>query len=64
MYPKANRIQLFDIKNDPWEMKNLADDPKYAGTIKKLKAKLKKLQEEVGDTLDIDNSPTRRNKKA
>jgi choline-sulfatase len=62
IYPKAKQIQLFDIKNDPWETKNLADDPKHAGTIKKLKAKLKKLQKEVGDTLDIDNMPAAKKK--
>lgn len=26
--------QLFDLKADPWEMKNLHDDPKHAGTMR------------------------------
>ncbi len=57
VYPAAGRVQLFDIKNDPLEMTNLADDPKYASKVKQLTARLKKLQKEVGDTLDIDNPP-------
>jgi arylsulfatase A-like enzyme len=31
---------LFDEKNDPHEMTNLANDPKYADVVKELKAKL------------------------
>ncbi len=57
IYPIAQQVQLFDMKNDPWEKNNLADDPKYAPKIKQLRAKLKELQKEVGDTLDLDNPP-------
>ena len=31
-------VELYDEKNDPGEMKNLAGDPKYAATIAELKA--------------------------
>lgn len=41
--------ELFDMKNDPREMKNLYHDPAYAGTVKKLKAELDRLQREAGD---------------
>ena len=54
VYPVAEQVQLFDIKNDPWEKNSLAGDPKYAGRIEKLGGILKKLQKEVGDILDID----------
>ena len=54
VYPAAREVQLFDVKNDPLEMKNLADEPKYASTVKQLSRRLKKLQKEVGDTLDLD----------
>jgi len=54
-YPKIDGTLLYDLKEDPLEMKNLADDPANAGLIKRLKDKLKELQKEVGDTLDIDN---------
>jgi arylsulfatase A-like enzyme len=26
--------QLFDMKNDAWEMKNLFDDPKYSDVVR------------------------------
>jgi arylsulfatase A-like enzyme len=53
-YPKIDKTLLFDLKNDPLEMQNLADDPKYAARIKDLKQKLKQLQKACGDTLAID----------
>ncbi len=53
-YPKINKTLLFNLKNDPQEMKNLADEPKFADKIKELKRKLKQLQTECGDTLVID----------
>jgi uncharacterized sulfatase len=33
--------QLFDYETDPGELKNLADDPKYAGVVAELKGKVK-----------------------
>jgi arylsulfatase A-like enzyme len=33
--------ELFDLKKDPWNLHNVADDPDYAGTTKKLAKKLK-----------------------
>lgn len=57
-YPKINKTLLYNLKTDPLEMKNIADDPANAGLIKKLKARLKELQKEVGDTLDLDK-PTK-----
>ncbi|MDP3000844.1 MAG: sulfatase [Bryobacterales bacterium] len=41
--------ELFDMKNDPREMKNLYRDPAHAGTVKKLQAELDRLQQEAGD---------------
>jgi len=53
-YPKINKTLLYNLKEDPLEMKNIADDPANAGLIKRLKNRLKELQKEVGDTLDLD----------
>ncbi len=52
-YPKINKTLLYNLKDDPLEMKNIADDPANAGLIKKLKVRLKELQKETGDTLDL-----------
>lgn len=41
--------ELYDRVNDPDQLHNLADDPKYAGIKKKLAAKLEKWMEEQGD---------------
>lgn len=42
--------ELFDMRNDPREMKNLYNDPKYAGVVRQMKAELEKKQKEAGDT--------------
>lgn len=42
--------ELFDVRNDPREMKNLYHNPKYASEVRDLKALLDKLQKEAGDT--------------
>ena len=34
----AKGIQLYDHKKDPRELKNLADDPRYATVIREMKA--------------------------
>lgn len=39
-YPKINHVQLFDLKNDPNELKNLAGDPAYADRVAKMKKEL------------------------
>ena len=54
-YPKIGRNQLFDIKNDPRETKDLIDDPKHTAVKKKLLAALKSKREELGDGLLSDS---------
>lgn len=41
--------ELFDLENDPAELKNVVNDPAYAGVVKELKDELHRLQAEVGD---------------
>jgi len=53
MYPKVPKARLFNLKDDPDEMIDLADDPKYKATMKKLFAKFLELQKETGDTMDL-----------
>ena len=33
-------LQLFDMRNDPWEMTNLAEDARHAGTVTDLRKRL------------------------
>jgi arylsulfatase A-like enzyme len=53
-YPHNGEVQLFDIQNDPWETKDLAEDPRYADIIKKLDKKLQWWMKETGDQLDME----------
>ena len=53
LYPNVPIARLFDINEDPHEMKDLAKDGKNLDLQKSLFAKLLDLQEETGDTLDL-----------
>ena len=46
---KRNMTQLFDLKKDPWELHNLADDPKHANKLKEMRDKLVRLRDEWDD---------------
>jgi hypothetical protein len=54
VYPEAIQVQLFDIRNDPWEIKNLAHEPAHAATVAELFGELKKWQGIVNDPLVLD----------
>ncbi|MBN2137921.1 MAG: sulfatase-like hydrolase/transferase [Sedimentisphaerales bacterium] len=53
LFPKAKKVLLFNLKEDPQEMTNLAAQRKQEKRIKKLFAKLLALQEQTGDQLDL-----------
>lgn len=42
--------ELYDLKIDPGELKNIADDKKYAGAIKKLRVALDNWMQSTGDS--------------
>jgi arylsulfatase A-like enzyme len=46
--------QLFDIKSDPLEMKNLAAEPSHAAQVREMTALLKQWMKDTGDHLDLD----------
>ena len=50
VYPPINHRQLFDLRADPNETRDLAADPKAAGEIERLTGLMKTWQAEVGDT--------------
>ncbi len=53
LYPEIKKVLLYNLKKDPGEMGDLADDKKYNALKKKLFAKLLTLQTETGDPLDL-----------
>jgi arylsulfatase A-like enzyme len=52
-YPQVNVTQLFNLQNDPEEMKDLAGDPAQAGRIEQILAKLKSAQRQMDDDLPL-----------
>ncbi|QQS47528.1 MAG: sulfatase [Acidobacteriota bacterium] len=48
-FNKLRQWELYDLRNDPHEMKNLYGDPAYAPTVKLLKEELMKLKKEFKD---------------
>jgi len=50
--PTPPEWELFDLKNDPNEIKNVYEDPAYADVVKQLKAELIRLRKELGDDND------------
>ena len=53
LYPNAKVARLFDLENDPDEMNDLAGEPGQQKRIKRLFARLLKLQTEMADELDL-----------
>lgn len=54
-YPQVNEVQLFDLKNDPLEINDLAEELHNATVIKNLDKKLAWWMKETGDTLELNN---------
>ena len=53
VYPRVPVVLLYDMKNDPYEIHDLAQKPEYRGKVKELFTALVKLQKEMKDTLDL-----------
>lgn len=49
-YPHINHRQLFDLKNDPHEMKDLATDPGHVREVERLLMLMRRWQADSGDT--------------
>ncbi len=52
-YPEIDEVLLFNLRDDPYELYNLAKQEKYADKVGHLKQELRVLQKAVGDTLSI-----------
>lgn len=55
VYPQVQKIQLFDLVEDPWEMHDLATDPSVAPLLAELMNQLKAHQQELGDFLHLED---------
>ncbi len=53
-YYDVDEWELYDRKNDPNEMKNVYNSPKYAETVKVLKIKLEELRKKYRDSTELD----------
>lgn len=53
VYPKIEKVLLFDLENDPLEMNDLGADPAYSEKVRTLIADLLELQKTMGDKLDL-----------
>ena len=58
MAPRKPIEELYDIKNDPYEINNLADSPQYGRTLEKMRAILQRWIEETGDTGRFPEKPS------
>jgi arylsulfatase A-like enzyme len=55
-YPHINHVQLFNLKNDPDELKDLSRDPKYADKVKEMTKLLEEQQKEWGDKQSLTSA--------
>ncbi|UCD51947.1 MAG: sulfatase-like hydrolase/transferase [Phycisphaerales bacterium] len=59
-YPLINKTQLFDLRNDPRETKDLSGDPAHAQRIESMTAQLRQWQGRLGDKQPLtSDSPER-----
>ncbi|MBD8491303.1 sulfatase-like hydrolase/transferase [Echinicola sp. CAU 1574] len=55
VYPKINKVLLFDMNNDPMEMIDLSKESEHEERVKSMFEDLLELQEEMGDPLDLND---------
>jgi arylsulfatase A-like enzyme len=55
VYPQVQKIQLFDLEHDPWEMHDLSADPASASLLTQLMEQLKAQQAELCDFMHLDD---------
>ena len=53
MYPRAEKILLYHLSEDPHELHDLSDEPASGAVIERLYATFQGLQAETGDQLDL-----------
>ena len=54
LYPKISKARLYNLKNDPLEMNDLAGKPKQQRLMKRMYRQLLSMQRSLGDSLDLE----------
>ena len=57
VYPKINKMRLFDLSSDPWEEHDLIAQPDQKTRVADLQNRLQKLQTAMDDPLAIEQQP-------
>lgn len=52
-YYDIDEWELYDLENDPKEMKNVINEPEYSTILEEMKAELLRLQEQYGDSEEL-----------
>ncbi len=55
VYPRVNRVQLFDLRDDPDELHDLSADPEHADEVVRLAILLRRRQAEAGDVQPLES---------
>ena len=55
LYPKIGQVLLYNVEEDPHETVDLAGLDEHRETLKRLFARLLELQQQTGDTLDLES---------
>ncbi len=55
LYPKSKKVLLYNLKEDPLELKDIASNPENIAKIKSLFNDLVQLQKEKGDVLNLES---------
>jgi hypothetical protein len=58
MAPRKPDEELYDIKNDPYEINNLSASPEQQQSLKKMRAILERWIEETGDMGQFPEKPS------
>jgi len=53
VYPGAGVVRLYNLREDPLELNDLAGDPVQAGRVAEMVGRLRVLQKEMGDGLEL-----------
>ena len=48
-YINRPEFELYDLRTDPWESKNLASDPEYAKVLAELQREMRNFQMKTSD---------------